>query len=95
MRDKQTTLNPNVTALIVDLLMKAGVNSGDTIAVSFTGSFPGANIALLSACKATGIYPVIISSLGASRYGATDINFTWIDMEKTLENNSIFKPHLI
>ena len=58
----------------------------DTIAVSFTGSFPGANIALLSACKAMNIYPVIISSIGSSSWGANRFDMTWIDIENYLFN---------
>ncbi len=87
---KLTTLNPNFAAMMVDLLMKAGVQTGDTIAVTVTGSMPGANIALYSACYAMDVTPVIISSVGASQWGATSPYFTWIDMEKVLRHKQIF-----
>ena len=87
---KQTTLKSNFAALLVDEFIKAGIDEGDTIAVGMTGSMPGANIALLSACKAMNVYPVIISSMGASMWGATESEFTLIDMEHILYNAEMF-----
>ncbi len=89
LRSKQTVLKPNFSALLVDLFMKAGLEVHDTIAVGMTGSMPGANIALYAACEAMGIIPAVITSVGASQYGATDSNFTWLDMEKILYDNEI------
>ena len=86
---KQTVLKPNFAALIVDLFIKAGLSKGDTIAVGITGSMPGANIALLSACEAMGIVPAIITSVGASEWGATDPDFTWLDLESILYANNV------
>ena len=90
LESKQTTLKSNFAALIVDQFINAGVGDGDTIAVGMTGSMPGANIALLSACKAMNIHPVIISSMGASMWGATEPEFTWIDIENILYEKGIF-----
>lgn len=90
LESKQTTLKSNFAALIVDEFIKAGISDGDTIAVGMTGSMPGANIALLSACKTMDIYPVIISSMGSSMWGATATEFTWIDMEHILYDAEIF-----
>jgi poly-gamma-glutamate system protein len=67
------------------------VENGDTIAVAFTGSMPGANIGVLAACSAMEIHPVIITSLGASEWGATDPYFTWVDMETELFRQDVFK----
>ena len=89
LESKQTVLKPNFAALMVDLFMKAGLERKDTIAVGMTGSMPGANIALYAACKAMDIIPIVISSVGASQYGATDSNFTWLDMEKILFDKKI------
>jgi len=89
LESKQTVLKPNFAALIVDLFIKIDLTSGDTIAVGMTGSFPGANIALLSACKAMGIVPIIITSVGASEWGAIDSNFTWLDLEGSLFNSGV------
>ena len=89
LESKQTVLKPNFAALIVNLFIKVDLTRGDTIAVGMTGSFPGANIALLSACKAMGIVPVIITSIGGSEWGAIDSNFTWLDLEKSLFNSGV------
>jgi len=87
---KQTVLKPNFAAVIIDYLIQAGISSGDTVAVGMTGSMPGANIAVLSACKAMGVHTVNIISVGSSTWGATDPNFTWLDMETALVDSGIF-----
>ena len=81
---KLTTLDPNFSAIIVDLMYQLNLQKNDTVAVLMTGSMPGANIAVLTACKALGLFPITISSLGASQWGANQIDFTWLDMEKIL-----------
>ncbi len=92
---KLTTLNPNFSAIIVDMLLAADVGQGDTIAMALTGSMPGANIAVLAACEVMDIYPVIITSVGASEWGATDPYFTWVDMESELVRGGVFKSSSI
>ena len=84
---KLTTLDPNFAAVIVDLMLQINLGKDDTIAVLMTGSMPGANLAVLSACKALNVYPVIITSLGASQWGANQVDFTWLDMESILFDN--------
>ena len=64
---KLTTLDPNFSAALVELYYRAGLKSGDTVAVLLTGSMPGGNIAALTACKTMGITPVTITSVGASQ----------------------------
>ena len=81
---KLTTLDPNFAAAMVELLSRANLTSRDTIALMLTGSMPGANMAMLIACKAMDIYPFIISSIGASQWGANDPEMTWLDMERIL-----------
>ena len=74
---KATVLKPNFSALVMNELEKAGLQKGDTVAISMTGSMPGANIAVIMACEAMGLNYISISSLGASTGGATDMNFSW------------------
>ena len=87
---KLTSLNPNFAAVIVDMFKEADLKKGDKIAVSCTGSFPALNIAVLSAAKVLELDLIIISSVGASMFGATDPNFTWLDMEEFFIQKSIF-----
>ena len=87
---KLTTLDPNFAAGIVEMMVQLGVQRKDTVALLMTGSMPGANIAVLAACKAMGVFPISITSVGASQWGANQIDFTWLDMESILfENNFI------
>jgi len=81
---KSTSTNPEFAAVVVEMLAEAGVHPGDSVAVSFSGSFPALNIAVLSAVHAMKLKPVVISSIGASMYGANFPNLTWLDMERVL-----------
>lgn len=81
---KISVLDPNVAAMIVDYLHRAGVVAGDTIAVTLTGSMPGGNLAVVCAIEEMGAVPVILASVGASQWGANNEDFTWLDMENVL-----------
>ena len=92
---KLTTLDPNFSAVIVDLMVELDLKKSDTVAILMTGSMPGANIAVLTACKALGIIPVTIASLGASQWGANQVDFTWLDMESILFDNNLIPSRSI
>jgi poly-gamma-glutamate system protein len=81
--------NPNLAAVAVDLLTKAGVERGEFVACGFTGSDPGVNTAVLCACQALGATPVTITSVGSSWWGANDPDFTWLDMEALLNKHGV------
>ena len=87
---KQTTVNPNFAAVVVEWLKDLKIKSGDVVAVGLSGSFPAVNVAVYSAIHELGIEPIIISSTAASQYGANDPNFTWLDMEAALRRNQVF-----
>jgi poly-gamma-glutamate system protein len=87
---KQTSINPNFAAVIVDLLKKAKVKEGDPVAVSLSGSFPALNICVYAALTTLHLKPTIISSVGASQWGANDPSFLWIDMENLLYKKGVF-----
>ncbi len=89
LRSKLICTNPNFAAIIVMMFEKSGLKQGDKIAVGLTGSFPGANIALFSACEVMGIEPVVITSIGASTWGANHPNLTWLDMERVLYESKL------
>ena len=86
---KLTTLDPNFSAVIVELMYQLQLKAGDTVAVLMTGSMPGANIAVLTACKALQLIPITITSVGASQWGANQVDFTWLDMESILYENEL------
>jgi poly-gamma-glutamate system protein len=92
---KLTTLDPNFSAGMIELMIEMRLQQGDTIAILLTGSMPGANIAVLTAAKAIGLVPIMITSVGASQWGANHIDFTWLDMEEILYNNGFISKRSI
>ncbi|MBE3125961.1 MAG: poly-gamma-glutamate system protein [Acidobacteria bacterium] len=81
---KRTTTNPNFAALVVSLFHEAGARRGDAVAVGASSSFPALIVATLSAAEVMGLEPLVISSLGASEFGANIPGFNWADMEDCL-----------
>ncbi len=88
---KLTSTNPNFAALIVQLLSQAKVRERDVVAVSFTGSYPALNIAALCAFEVMNVEPIIVTSCGASMWGANFPDFTYLDMENILYQNGIVR----
>jgi len=87
---KLSATNPNFAAVVVQLLNEAGLEEKDNVAVAFSGSFPGLNISVLAALETLKLKPIIITSVGASNFGANDPYFTWLDMETLLYKAKIF-----
>ena len=80
LESKRTSCQPDMAALVYDLLVRAGVKAGDRVAVCGTGSFPALNLATVCAAEAMGAEPVVIVSVGASTYGANIPAFTAPEM---------------
>lgn len=93
LESKRSAANPNNAAMVVDMLRQCGVKEGDTVAVNFSSSFPGLNTAVLCALDAIGANGIVISSVGASTYGANLPDFTWPDMEQTLLKKGLIQNH--
>jgi len=89
MAEKRTSLNPNLAAVIVDYFRQIGLKTGDAVAVSTSGSFPGLNVNLYAALEAMGLRPVVITAVTSSGWGASDPEFTWLDMERVLSQRDI------
>jgi poly-gamma-glutamate system protein len=87
---KLSATNPNFAALIVQLLKDAGLNENDNVAIAFSGSFPGLNVSVIAATETLKLRSIIITSVGASNFGANDPYFTWLDMESELYQSGIF-----
>jgi poly-gamma-glutamate system protein len=86
---KQLAAHPNFAAAVAQMMLEAGVKPGDEVAIGMTGSLPGLNLAVLSAATAVGAEPIVITSVGASMFGANDSAFTWLDMEDVLARKGI------
>ena len=48
---KLTSTNPNFAAVVIDMLKESELEKNDVVAVAFTGSFPGLNVAVHSALQ--------------------------------------------
>ncbi|QDT64171.1 poly-gamma-glutamate system protein [Calycomorphotria hydatis] len=86
---KQTSVNPNFAAVLIDMLRRAGVKKGDAVAVGCSGSFPALNVSVFAALQTMQAKPVIIASGGASQFGANFEDWLWIDMETTLREQGL------
>jgi len=87
---KLTSLNPNFAAVLVKYFRQVGLTAGDPVAVAMSGSFPGMNICLYAALETMNLRPVVITSVGASNWGANSPDFTWLDMEALFYDRGIF-----
>ncbi len=88
---KRTATNPDFAAALVRILAGLPVGPGDAVVIVLSGSFVGGNIAALAAVEALGIRPVVVSSLGASMWGASDPDFNWLEIEAVLRSRRILR----
>lgn len=84
---KRSSLNPEFAAVMVRYFHEAGLKEGDAIAVGSSGSFPGFVIAVLSAATEMKLEARVISSLGASTYGATRVDYNIFDVLEDLKKS--------
>lgn len=87
---KRTSANPNFAGCIARMLRDAGVDRGDAVAVGASSSFPAMILATLAAVETIGAKPVMISSLGASNWGANNPAFTQLEILDCLRSAWIF-----
>jgi poly-gamma-glutamate system protein len=81
---KRVSVSPAWPRTLAREFHRAGLRRGDVVAASFSGSFPGINLAVVSAAQAMGLTLVAVSSVTASSWGATDPGFTWPEIEARL-----------
>ncbi len=87
---KVLAAHPNFAAAVTQMMLEGGVRAGDLVAVGVTGSLPGLNLAVFSACKAIGAEPLVVTSVGSSMFGATDPEMTWLDMEEVCARSGLW-----
>ncbi len=95
LRDKVLSARPDMAVLVLDMLVSAGVKEGDVVAIGATGSFPALNLGTLIAVESLGATPLLISSIGSSNWGATNPEYTWLDMERVLFDSSMIHTRSI
>ena len=91
LESKETSTNPDFSALIVRLLHEAKISKGDKVGVVLSGSFPALAISVLAALQTMEVDAVVMSSMGASTYGANQPEVTWSDMESALNKRGGLK----
>ena len=85
---KRTSTNPNMAAVVVDMLQELKLQPGDKVAVNCSGSFPALNIAVMCAVGEMELDPFLITSFGSSTHGANDPEFTYLDMERRTDTRN-------
>ena len=94
LKAKRTATNPNFAALFIKYFYDLGLRKGDELALSFSGSFPTLNLACIVAVETYGLKPIVMSTIGASSYGANDPNLTFFDMHKLLYDKGLIHTKL-
>jgi len=92
---KLTTVNPNFAAVFVQYFRDLELQPDDPIAIGMTGSFPALNISMIAAAEELHLKPIVITSVGASMWGANDPSFTWLDMERLLNEKGLLRTRSI
>ncbi len=87
--DALTTANPNFAAAVVEMLLEAGARPGDTIGISWDGTWPALNIAVLAAAGAMRLQPVVVTTLSAGMWGANQPGMLWPDIEQMLVRSGV------
>jgi len=88
---KRTVTNPDLAAAITRRIYDLNLPPRSPVLLVVSGSFVGGNIASVIALEALGHRPILISSLGASMFGATDAALTWLDIESELRGKNIIR----
>jgi poly-gamma-glutamate system protein len=88
---KRTVTNPDFAAALVRVIDELHLPRGTPVVLVVSGSFVGADIAALGAVEALGLRPVVIASLSASMFGATDPDFNLLDMLGLLRRRGLVK----
>lgn len=91
LKAKVTSANPEFAAVITRLLIEAGIDSNSVVGVTQSASFPSLAVSSMAALQTLGCKAVVISSIGASTYGANQPECTWLDMEAWLRERGGLK----
>ena len=84
LEEKRTSQLPDFAALCVRYFTEAGLQAGDPVGANFSGSYPGLNLAALCAAEVMGLDLRYSASVGSSKYGANNPEYTFPEMAKTL-----------
>jgi poly-gamma-glutamate system protein len=92
---KRTTTNPDFSAALVRLIASLELPHGTPVVIVVSGSFVGGNVAAIAAVEALGLRPIVVASLSASMYGASDPQFNWLDMAAALRERGVIRARTV
>ncbi len=81
---KKISVNPQIAALVVRWITELGLDSTDEVMVASSGSFPGIAVSTLAALQTLNQRTVLVTSVGASSFGANQPAMTILDIENIL-----------
>lgn len=84
LKAKRLSADARWIGIYTDWFRAAGLEAGDRVAISASGSFPGLFLAARLAAEEYGLEPVLAASLAASNYGANVPAFDLYAMERLL-----------
>jgi poly-gamma-glutamate system protein len=84
LESKLLATDPRWAGALVRQLAAHGVGPGKVVCASFSGSFPGLNLAVMAASRALDARLAAISSVTASHWGANEPGLTWPEMEAAI-----------
>jgi len=84
LESKLIATDPRWAGAIARQLAARGVGPGSAVCASFSGSFPGLNVAVMAAVRSLGARLVAVSSVTASSWGANQPGLTWPEMEAAI-----------
>jgi len=88
---KEISIQPGWAAWLVRDFALRGLWPQANVAVSFSGSFPALNLAVLAALQELDCDVKGICSIGSSSWGANEIGLSWPEMERMLREEGILK----
>jgi poly-gamma-glutamate system protein len=91
--NKRTATQPDFAAALVKRIAALGVGKGDKVLVIQSGSFLGADIAIIAALEAIGAETILVPSLGSSQWGANDPDFNLMDILARLLDRGVIHTH--
>jgi poly-gamma-glutamate system protein len=91
LESKRIATNPAWARILTIRLQQAGIGRTSVVAAGFSGSFPGLDLAVSSACQALGADVIAVSSVTASSWGANQAGFTWPEVEQRLVSAGLIR----
>ena len=91
LHSKRSTTNPDFAAAVVGIISSLNLPAGTQVPTVLSGSFVGANTAVIAALESLDLIPVVVVSLSASMWGANQPGFNWLDMMNSLREAGLIR----